>query len=205
MLYTQFFFKSRIFNHCLEPCKSFQIPPKRILKRTVSKFGAGELETSISLQPLRKIYKEQQKNPSPRNRIPRFETISPEKKYEKKQRIRRVRCQLILTGHSLGGMLAMTVAQMLPSSSRVKDVKALAFAPAPWNHLQPNLEVLEGGEGNWTYPLILVEGFDPSWFDLRTLPKSFRFISWFGPMGVCMSLISSFIFEMCWVRWVGWC
>lgn len=51
------------------------------------------------------------------------------------------RCQLILTGHSLGGMLAMTVAQMLPSSSRVKDVKALAFAPAPWNHLQPNLEV----------------------------------------------------------------
>ena len=71
-----------------------------------------------------------------------------------------------------------------------------SFATQP----QGTLRVLEGGKVTDFCPLILVEGFDPSWFDLRTLPKSFRFISWLWPMGVGMSLISSFILEMCWVR-----
>lgn len=39
------------------------------------------------------------------------------------------RCELLVTGHSLGGMLAMTVA------SRSSTVKALSFAPTPWKHL----------------------------------------------------------------------
>lgn len=45
------------------------------------------------------------------------------------------RCELLVTGHSLGGMLAMTVAQRSDMSSGSSTVKALSFAPTPWKHL----------------------------------------------------------------------
>lgn len=44
------------------------------------------------------------------------------------------RCELLVTGHSLGGMLAMTVA------SRSSTVKALSFAPTPWKHLPSQVD-----------------------------------------------------------------
>eukprot|EP00438_Fugacium_kawagutii_P019987 Skav227321 [mRNA] locus=scaffold4402:98855:102122:- [translate_table: standard] len=44
-----------------------------------------------------------------------------------------IQSQLVLTGHSLGGMLAMTVAQQV-------SLRALAFAPTPWKHAVQTLE-----------------------------------------------------------------
>ena len=93
----------------------------------------------------------------------------------------------------------MTVAQMLPSSTKVK---ALSFAPAPWNHLQPNLKVLVlrptgGKKVACSLPLRFgrLRGL------IRVDPQVCKLILTQG--GWFVTHFASFIFGMSWVRWVG--